>query len=507
MRGPAEQPSGGASTPHPAQDDALAAVRSAITLGASLIGTWSVALLVRVLLPRWLGPSTFGALNFAESFTASLFILLGLGVETYIQKEIPIRPGHASDFFGGVVVARVVMAVALLAVMEAVLGATHRSPAIRLLVLVFGAGQLLLATNASLAALLQAARDTRALAVINVGVKVAWGAGVLLAVLTHSGLVGIASAFVVGEAVRLVVLLRLTHRRLGLRVRVDRSALRAAVASSLPYYVNAVACTMYARVDVTMLSMLSNDTEVGWYGAASNFAALALLLSPLASWVLLPMLSRAAARSSEDLFIIIRRAIEVVVLIALPVALLIGVGADVWMRRVFGEAFVPAVLSLRLLAPMLVFTYLAMIAATALMLLERPWTVAVLSLGGLLLNMSLDVVLIAPASRAWGPGGAGAGAAAALFATELSVTAAMVVAIGRRAFNRRSLRTLAAASVAAVAVVALDRALQPLGVARLVVDAFAWVALALAFRVVRAEQIIPTARLVLLVARSPADAS
>ena len=94
MRGPAEQPSGGASTPHPAQDDALAAVRSAITLGASLIGTWSVALLVRVLLPRWLGPSTFGALNFAESFTASLFILLGLGVETYIQRGDP-HPARA----------------------------------------------------------------------------------------------------------------------------------------------------------------------------------------------------------------------------------------------------------------------------------------------------------------------------------------------------------------------------------------------------------------------------
>ncbi|MGO8998348.1 MAG: oligosaccharide flippase family protein, partial [Polyangiaceae bacterium] len=466
-----------------AREDAIAAFRGAVTLGASLAGTWSVALVVRIVLPRWLGPSTFGALNFAESFTAALFVLLGLGVETYIQKEIPVRPGHASDFFGGLVVARVVMTAGLLVAMEAALEATHRSAAVHRLVLVFGAGQLLFAINGSLAALLQAARDTWPLAAVNVVAKLAWGAGVLLALVLHATLEGIASAFVVSEVVRLVVLYRLAHRRLGLRMRVDRGALRAAIVSSMPYYVNAVACTMYGRVDVTMLSLLSNDTEVGWYGAASNFAALALLLSPLVGWVLLPMLSRAAARSSEELFVIVRRAIEAVVLIALPIALLIDVGADVWLPHIFGEAFVPAVLSLRLLAPVLIFTYVAMIAATALVLLERPWTVAILSLGGLALNLTLDLVLIRPASRAWGPGGAGAGAAIALFVTEVTVTGAMVIAVGRRAFDRRSLRVTAGGAVAAALVLALDRAIQALCGARLAVDAVAWLALALAFRV------------------------
>ena len=42
--------------------------------------------------------------------------------------------------------------------------------------------------------------------------------------------------------------------------------------------VNVVALTIYGRIDVTMLSMLARDREVGWYGAAANFAGLSLLL-------------------------------------------------------------------------------------------------------------------------------------------------------------------------------------------------------------------------------------
>src|SRR4051794_20126287 len=87
--------SGGAS-------DAATALRNAIKLGGSLLATWTVALAVRFQLPRHLGPVRFGDFNFCDSFTAAFFIFLSLGIETYIQKEVSVRPKHASEFFGGV---------------------------------------------------------------------------------------------------------------------------------------------------------------------------------------------------------------------------------------------------------------------------------------------------------------------------------------------------------------------------------------------------------------------
>src|SRR5262245_44166244 len=80
------------------RSDVGTALRNALKLGSSLFATWTVALLLRFLLPRFLGPEQFGTFNFSDNFSATYFTLLGLGVDTYIQKEMPVRPQHASDF-------------------------------------------------------------------------------------------------------------------------------------------------------------------------------------------------------------------------------------------------------------------------------------------------------------------------------------------------------------------------------------------------------------------------
>ena len=48
---------------------------------------------------------------------SGVFSFLSFGVGTYIMREVATRPGHASDFFGGLVLLRTVLgAVALVLV-------------------------------------------------------------------------------------------------------------------------------------------------------------------------------------------------------------------------------------------------------------------------------------------------------------------------------------------------------------------------------------------------------
>ena len=78
------------------------AIRNGIKMGPLLIVTWSVALIVKLQLPARLGPVRQGHFGFAESFAAMFFATLTLGVDTYIMKEVAVRPKHASDVVGGV---------------------------------------------------------------------------------------------------------------------------------------------------------------------------------------------------------------------------------------------------------------------------------------------------------------------------------------------------------------------------------------------------------------------
>lgn len=477
--------------------EVLQALESALVLGGSLIATWTVAMVVRLILPRVIGPDAFGTVSFAESLAATAFVLLNLGAETYIQKEVSVRPEHASDFFGGLLLVRLAMSVLLFAALAAVLAIAGRPMSVQRIVFLFGTGQVLFAINGSLAALHQAQRTVGALAAVNVVGKMLWAFGVLATLALSLPLEGVAASFAVGEAFRSILLFRSARRRLGLALRWDGAASRAVVIASLPFYLNAVAVTMHGPLDVAVLAGLASDREVGWYGSAVNVAGLALLLSPLMGWVLMPLLSRAAARSHVELFALVRRSTEALLVVATPISLLLALGAQPVVHTLFGGKFDPAVASLLVLSPLFVLTYVAMISSITLTLVGKPWTVTMISLVGLALGPVFELFMVPAGARLLGPGGAGAGAAAALMATEVLVTATLLIATGRRGLDARLVSTVSRALLASVAVIALHLALRPLGAVRLVIDAAAWVLVAFALGVVKRDELGALSRIVL----------
>ncbi len=478
-------------------DDVLVALKSALALGASLLFTWSVGIFVRLFLPRYLGPELFGTYNFADSFCMTFFVFLGLGVETYIQKEIPVRPEHASDFFGGLIVLRLGLSALLFAAMMVVMTLTHRAPAVQRVVFTFGAAQMLLTLNGNLAALLHASRNVSELAVINVASKLLWGAGIGLSLKYHAGLAALAAALVLSESLRALALLALTRRYLGLRMEWNPAAVWAVILASFPFYLSQVTNNVYGKIGVSLLSILANDTEVGWYSSALSVAALSLLVAPLVGSVLFPLLARAAGRSQEQMFAIMSRAVRWILLLVLPVSLLLGLGADVWIHALFGDSFAPAARSLQIMAPMFVFIYVAMIVGTCLVLLGRSWMVTAVSFAALALNLALNAALV-PRGLGWfGPGGASAAAATAVTLTELAVTAALVFALGARAFERSSVVSGARAVAGSLLVIALDALLRPLGPARLAIDTTAYFLLLFALGALRVEDTKRAAQLLL----------
>jgi O-antigen/teichoic acid export membrane protein len=460
--------------------DLHVALWNALKLGGSLIGTWTVALAIRFALPRQLGPDVYGVYNFAEAFAASFFVLTTLGVETYVQKEIPLGRKHASDFVGGVLALRVALGALLLAAMVIILHFDGRAFEIRRAVYLFAIGQIFFVANATFAALLHASGTVDGLSVVNVAAKLLWGAGMVAAVATRSGVAALAGAFAVSEVLKSLALALLCRRHVDLRLRVDVAATKRVLLVSVPFFVTTLATTLFTRIDDTLIGFLANDREVGWFGLASNLAQLALLMAPLMGSVLLPLFSRVAARSKAELTQVMRRALEVILMIAVPASLALGIGADVWVGIIGGPQYAPAILALRILCPVFIVTYVGMVCADYLYLAGRSWTVTWVCIGGVAVNAGLNAALIRPLLASLGPGGAGVGAALATIGTELFTCGMFVSTIGRKVLDRRLLTTAGKLFAVCGVIIVLDRICLPLGAARLVVDAAAWCVLAVA---------------------------
>ena len=486
-----------ATEPAPAvglSSDVHTAFRNAFKLGSSILATWGVALLVRLYLPRYLGPHDFGLYSFADSFALTGIGLLGLGTASYIQTEIPRRPRHASDFLGGVFVIRLALAVVVLAALWGILEASGRPPEAQRLVLIFGIAYFLVLDNSNLAALLQANTTVSELAFTNVAAKVLWAMLLGLAMFVRAPIEWLVAGFVASEAAKAFVLSRVVRRKMDVRFRIDLKAAATVIAASLPLYTHAMALSLN-RLDITVLTFLTEDNaQVGWYGASVSLAGLALMLGPLLPSVLLPLMSRAHARSTDDLWRVVRAAAEGLIVVALPISLFVALSADVVVTLAFGSAYAPAAVSLRALAPQFFFTYLAALFSMTMVVLGRGWRLTAISIFGVLLNPLLGLLFIPVCARLLGVGGAGAGAALGVVGMEVLVSALMLHSLGRGALDPRTRRVALGALVACTLTAGLHVLLAPLGPWRLGLDLVAYAGLAWLCGALPVERLLSLAR-------------
>ncbi len=477
------------------RQDVGTALRNSVQLGVSLLATWGVALLVRFFLPRQLGPERFGLYTFADNLAAAMLGLLSFGVDSYIQKEIPVRPRHASDFFAGIAVSRSVLACVAIAVVSGILHLTGRSTEMLVVVAVFGLGYTLFTINSSLAALLQANMTIGGLAVANPAAKLVWGVAVALCLIVRAPLAILASAFALSELLRALALVGVVRRQLDLKLRIDLRATRAVVLASLPYYLNSLVLALNMRLDVTIMGFVVHDNAtIGWYSAAANLAGLSLIMVPLFGSILMPLLSRSFRRSPDEFWLVVRRALEALQAATLPITLFLALGADVWIEIVFGGAFGPSTASLRVLSAQFVFTYVAMLLSLTLIVLGRGWSLARISLFGLVLHPVISVFFITIGRARAGAVGAGIGAALGALGMEIAVTVLLFANLGRATFDGQNLRTLWRSLLTCALVAVIFGLAAPLGHLRLVLCALSYPALALALGALRLPQVLAFAR-------------
>ena len=485
-------------TPEPGHDHAaehtrregLLALRNGAKLAASMILTWGVALIVTFKLPKYLGPSLFGHYRFGDQFAMSLAVFLSLGVDTYISREIAVRPKHASEFFGGVLVTRALVILPLVVVAFFVLdGEVHER---RIAAVLFGFAYLFTALNQTFQQTLQAASKVDGLAIANVVAKVLWGGGTFAAVTLQAPFWVLPLPMVVGEGLKAAFLYVATKRAVGLELRIDVEQTKKVLRIAFPFYIANVAVSLGSSIDVVVLGKIVSKTseEVGWYGSARQIAQLSALLSPIMSGVLIPMMSRAKARNEEDFYRILRRGFEAVIVVSLPLTLILALGAEFWIHITIKDKFLPAADSLRWLAPTFVFAYANVLLWLALMILDRSWTITIVSIAGLVL-LPILIVLAVPLFASRGSGGAGMGVAIALSLRELIIMLVFLAFLRDKALDRRGLastiKSLAICAMVATADHYLTRMMSPLP--RLTLDAALYGILALALRVIAPSDI------------------
>ncbi len=473
---------------HDASHEVRLAILNAVKLSLSLIATIAVAIIVRIFVPRYFKPAGFGQLSFAEAYAATFFSFATYGVDTYIRKEIATRPDHANEFYAGFFLLRLATSVVIFGLMAIGLQAMGKGALEWRLAFIFAIGQVAFIDNYTLSAFLQAASQVTELAWMNVVSKILWCAGIFVGLLNGATIEWVAICFFISETIKTVYLMVVAHRRLHLTWDINLRATWDVVKISVPFFLNNIALSIYAKINIILLSKMSTDEEVGWYSAAMTIAGFSLLFLPVLQAVIMPMAARTAKTSEDAMNEVMRGGARLMIVGGTLISLVLMLNAEFIAQRCFGAAYAPAAWSLQMIAPMFPLTYLACVGAMHLIQQERNWTLIKISLVAVILNPLLNAPLIA-IGRSMGPGRAGGMSAIATVITELVTVIITLAILGKAAVNRQFWDVVVRTLTICALIIAMHMGLEYFGDWRLPLDVVAYAGLAMLFKTLPIDEL------------------
>ena len=333
---------------------AMRVLKNSLTPMAAQVVNRLMDLGFAVFMLRLLGPEGAGRYAFAVVLVGYFAIFSDFGLGTLITREVARRADLAGRYVTNAVLLRwalwVVAALGLAGVLLFYRSRLSLAEDALWAALLLGLALLPQTVSSALSALFQAHERMEVPAAVGLVVnllKIVLGVPALLA---GWGIVGLGLVALVGSAVNALVFIALTRGLLGLPPwQPERSFRRDLVREATPLLANAFLASLFFRLDVLLLQALRGDQATGWYTTAYKFIDGLLLIPSLFTLAAFPLLSRWGAGDAEALRRASRRALKALLIVALPVSAGVALIADQLVLLLFGDAFAPSILALRLL--------------------------------------------------------------------------------------------------------------------------------------------------------------
>jgi O-antigen/teichoic acid export membrane protein len=367
---------------------------SALAVGRLLLagaGILSVAITT-----RYLGLEAFGALTAATAFVGLLGPLTDIGISTIGARELAKRPAETERVMGsiltlGFVLALVAAGAGLIAMYVIYPGQSNDLVRQGILLLLL---PLPLAAPVNAASAYFISQQKAYMGVIASVVGSLLTLGLLIAAtLLDWGFVGVVFAYMGMGLGYGGCLVALALRKVRLRPCFDLALLSQLLRWALPLGAALIAHSVYWRIDIVLLSLLSSSSEVAVYGLAYRVIDALGALPYFVTVTLMPEFARLIDHRSR-LDELLQKAFSVMQVTVVPLVVVFVIFGEEVIRLAGGSEFHESTLVLQILIISLVASYLGAVLGQALIALNQQSRLLVVSLALLLVNVALNLALI-----------------------------------------------------------------------------------------------------------------
>lgn len=304
-----------------------------------------LSLIVGIFIAKFLGPHDFGDLSFATALVAIIAAVGTLGLDSFIIREIIDEPGKRDEILGTSFWMRLVVSLILVPLSVLIYiffrSLSEQQGTELTLVITFCASALFFKAFNIIDSYFQSkVRSKYVVQVQNVClilsslIKISF-------VLLKLPLVYFAFALVL-DGLMLAIGLVIIYHRENLHIRnwvFNSSRAKSLLTKSWPLILSAVMVTLYMQIDILMLKSFTGSTEAGIYSSAAKISE---------SWYFIPVAIVTSvfpaiihARKTDPLRYQkrLQNLYDLLIIISLPVAIVVSLGADTFIQLLYGAKF------------------------------------------------------------------------------------------------------------------------------------------------------------------------
>jgi O-antigen/teichoic acid export membrane protein len=418
--------------------------RNVSLLSLSVGMTMLIGLALKMILARIMGPEKMGVFYFADSFTTAFFAFLPLGFTTYINRTVPSNHGHIRDIFGTIVLVELMMAALISVAMFIGLWVFKRDAGLETWSTVMIMGVYAATFNfqrSILQKIFIAIDQVRLVSIINVVVKIVLVGGCFIVFKLHPTILMVAVMHALSEMFGLVYMMLQARRQQFFGAGFSSERLQALLKVSLPFYIAGVLTTFFTETDTNMLSFMSTDIEVGYFGSANKLIGVFLLLIPILQSSFTPALSQALHDGQGQFENLYKQLMNLILVCCLPLSVVLVLFGDYISRLLYGDGFQASYKILCYLAPVLTMMYINTFTGACLYLSSSGGKISRIFIVGLIINVVLDYFAI-PFGMKFGPGGAGVAVTFCTFLCEVYTFLAMTRIFPNRVLDMKLFKNM-----------------------------------------------------------------
>lgn len=409
------------------------AKNTTVMLGAQAI-TWISSFVLLMFLPRYLGSEDYGRLYLAISMAMIISIIIDFGGNYLIPKEVSKSRKSAPRILLSYIGVRGILWVICMIGLVIFSLIVDYSPLVMTLIIILGVSKLWQGLYKAIKGCFQGFEQMEYPSVGVIAEKIFIALFAVSALLLGAGPVPIAIIMTIGAFINLIICIKFAPKIISyipdFKVKTSLSLLK----SSLPYFLWSIFAVIYYRIDAVMLSTMTTESVVGWYGGAYRFFDVVMFLPSILTTVIFPIFSKLWDDGEEDLHTTFQQSLKFILVAAIPMCLLFFAFAENIIALFYGlEEYGPSVLILQVFAVGIVLVYVDFILGSTILATDkqRPW--AVIGFVAVLLNVGLNYLLIPYAQQNWANGAVGAAVTTLL--TELFIMGAAFIMLPRQYFK------------------------------------------------------------------------